>query len=462
MKNSLKVLNSLNDSGLLTGPSGKKMNLNFLKKIIKENFALKVFVAFTIMMLAISMSFTAFSINRQGILMKDALTKNGKLLSKLLAYNSRIGVFSEDKDLLKAAVDGIVQQEDVLKVSLYNQKGDLLTEGKNSGASIPIKIRDENQPAPTEIIKKIQENSLTYINEYDEWSEFWYPVISVSDNMDSLFFNKGVSDKKEQIIGFARIAVDKRPLFNRIKSLLINSIMIGFILLIIGAVFVYMLVRGITGPLNRLTEGVKMLGRGEAVGKLPEETSDEIGKLAIAFNNMSASLVNREASLKESEEKYRHLFELESDAIFLIEDNTGKILEVNRTVSQIYGYSRDELLSMSEADLTSVARESNTQPFAGNPSFIPRYYHRKKDGTVFPVETSETHFSWHGKGVRISEVRDVTERLRAEKEQIRLESKLRQAQQTETIGTLAGGIAHDFNNVLGNPSSQGSYRNSSP
>lgn len=153
-----------------------------------------------------------------------------------------------------------------------------------------------------------------------------------------------------------------------------------------------------------------------------------------------------EQALLESEAKYRQLFDAESDAVFLIDSATGSILEANAAAEGLYGYSREELLTMKNTDLSAQPGETRRQTeqaphIAGQPIMILLRYHRKKDGAIFPVEVAARAFFLQERSVHIAAIRDISERKR-------LEEHLLQSQKMEAVGVLAGGVAHDFNNML--------------
>jgi PAS domain S-box-containing protein len=120
-----------------------------------------------------------------------------------------------------------------------------------------------------------------------------------------------------------------------------------------------------------------------------------------------------ETALRENEEKYRRLFDGESDSLFLIEKDSGLILEANLAASRLYGYSREELLKLRNTDLSAEPAETRRATEEERQS-IPVRFHRTKDGRVFPVEITASHFHWQGRAVHLAAIRDITERQRAE------------------------------------------------
>ena len=135
-----------------------------------------------------------------------------------------------------------------------------------------------------------------------------------------------------------------------------------------------------------------------------------------------------EKALRQSEDKYRHLFKMESDALFLIDAQNGKILEANEAAVNLYGYSNDELLQMRNVDLSAEPEETKKageNAASSGVVEIPLRYHRKKDGTVFPVEINATSLQWNGRPVFIPAIRDITERVRTEERLRESENRFR-------------------------------------
>jgi PAS domain S-box-containing protein len=163
-----------------------------------------------------------------------------------------------------------------------------------------------------------------------------------------------------------------------------------------------------------------------------------------------------ESALRESEGRYRMLFEGASDAIFLVEG--GRFADCNARTLQVFGCARDEILGHHPGDFSPPEQRDGSASahraevwmsaaLAGAPQSF-EWLHCRKDGTPFDAEVSLVRVEWQGRVYLQAIVRDVTERRRAEEARLELERRLLHAQKLESLGVLAGGIAHDFNNLL--------------
>lgn len=124
-----------------------------------------------------------------------------------------------------------------------------------------------------------------------------------------------------------------------------------------------------------------------------------------------------EEELRESEEKYRQLFATETDAIMIFDAETRQFLNVNDAAVRMYGYSREEFLRLRYVDITAepeASEDSIKKILSGAPVTGITRLHKKKDGTILPVEISGSTFILKGRSVLCGIVRDITERKSAE------------------------------------------------
>ena len=177
--------------------------------------------------------------------------------------------------------------------------------------------------------------------------------------------------------------------------------------------------------------------------------------LSISRDMTERKLVEDE--LRDSEERYRMLFNSGADALMVHEmnmtDHYGKFVEVNDNACRMLGYNREQLLNMGPMDL--VAPDKKPQQIA------PRHHILQKDqpmfyetifvaagGKRFPVEIRAHGFDYKGRTLVVAVIRDISERKEAENSLREAQEKLARSEKLAALGQMASGIAHDIGTPL--------------
>lgn len=144
-------------------------------------------------------------------------------------------------------------------------------------------------------------------------------------------------------------------------------------------------------------------------------TLDENGKIEhyVSTGKDISKRVELENQLRESETNFRNLFNKSSDGI-VIHDLEGNFLEVNNVICDRLGYTKDEMIgkNLTFIDTPELQNkiEKTIQSLQETGHLMFEGEHRKKDGTLIPVEINATIVEYMDKPAVLSVVRDITQR----------------------------------------------------
>ena len=162
---------------------------------------------------------------------------------------------------------------------------------------------------------------------------------------------------------------------------------------------------------------------------------------SILFRNLKQS----EEALRESDTRYRTLFNSASDRIFVCDFN-GRFLDVNEVICEELKYTHEELLGMNYMDIIvpenvpPVYQRIRELSQKGQTSFETMYL--TKDGTTIPIEVSSRVIDYRGEKAVLSIARNITERKKAERELTLLSTGINQAYDSVMITDINGNIEY--------------------
>ncbi|MDO9035167.1 MAG: PAS domain S-box protein, partial [Methanoregula sp.] len=175
--------------------------------------------------------------------------------------------------------------------------------------------------------------------------------------------------------------------------------------------------------------------------------NDELSRLAGTMNNLLDQIEKSQSDLLESEQKFRDIFNNTTDAIEIYEipkdAPPGKFIVVNDVACSMLGYTQEEMLQKGPMDITTdyyhppIEKIIEDQWITGGSQFETE--HRKKDGTIFPVEVRTHVVTLQGKLVTLAVTRNITERKKMDK-------TLRQV--IKKLNILSSITRHDILNQL--------------
>ncbi len=176
------------------------------------------------------------------------------------------------------------------------------------------------------------------------------------------------------------------------------------------------------------------------------QKGDEVVQLANSFYNMIWSIRLYRRRLRESEKKYRSLFDSGPDPIFVVNYQTFEIIDANPRVEEVYGYSKAELIGKS---FTELGPEHTPQFFeslqdktddSGLVNY-PKALHYRKGHKPLYVNLHACNITYKGQPAIVVASTDITE-------MIEKDAQLIQASKMKSLGEMSAGIAHELNQPL--------------
>jgi len=252
----------------------------------KKRFSLAVkFNALTISLIIVTaVGICLFTIRTEMASYYRELLNHGITIAETASQNCELGIYTEDRTALQLALQGLAQDADIAYVSVMNTEGSVL-------ASIIFQ--------PSAEIPEAQQRGEAFAGEVSHhdhrdgnggtYLEVLYPVMASAGGVQDPLLQSAEGPARK-VIGHLRLGLTQAGLSEKIRGLVVSTVLFTSVLVALGSVLAIYLSRKITRPIARLTSATRDIAQGNFDRSIAINTTDEIADLASAFDYMRHSL----------------------------------------------------------------------------------------------------------------------------------------------------------------------------
>ena len=277
-----------------------------------RRFSRRVFTGLTLLLLVVSVTFTAYFMYVQKLRMEAAIVDRSRGLAGLLATGAKIAVFSENEELVQETLRGVIERRDVLSAAVFTlERVPVASAGRSPAMKAGAVRLGDTEIA---LVQRLgaQSGCLSHLD--PGVIDSFCPVLLRRSPTSGLEPSPEVSTAApvDTYIGFTRTTLDRGPLRRELGWLAVRSLGLMLVVLLLGAWVGFFFSRRVTGPLEQLTEAVRAFGTGGDIVELPPMPDDEIGRLAAAFTAMTRDIAEREREKERLTERLREAQKMEA------------------------------------------------------------------------------------------------------------------------------------------------------
>ncbi len=250
---------------------------------------------------------------------------------------------------------------------------------------------------------------------------------------------------------YIRVGIPVSTVLSNARTSLFKDLLILLLFLVMAILLsLYIGKRSIADRVTLLEKATRTITEGDLKVRVTDLVAGgELGRLGQTFDEMASQLALREEALVKSEKNYREIFNTTKDCIFVHDAESGGIIDVNKTVEDLYGYSRAEILQQGGRQLGFAPPPYSLKEAIqwiqktvreGPQSF--EWLARRKNGELFWTEIVLCATNIGGSGRVLAVVRDIAARKKAEEDRQKLVSVIEMSHDFIGMSDLNGRVSY--------------------